>query len=109
MRRVSNCGLPGSVILLLGPRPELVEGRGGTTQQPHGSPCGRQLARHEAPSSGTRLQCRAQMPGGELVLAVAQLFALAALPGRGGEDQFEDALAHLLDTCLAIEDLAAID
>src|ERR1044071_793040 len=49
------------------------------------------------------------MPGGELILAVAQLLALAALAGGGGKDQLEDLLAHFLDTGLAIEDLAAID
>src|SRR4051794_24051028 len=52
---------------------------------------------------------RADLPRHEFVLAVAMALALAALPGSGGEHQPEDALAHLLDRRLALDDLAAVD
>src|SRR5437764_13699685 len=52
---------------------------------------------------------RADLPRHEFVLAVAMLFALAVLTGRRGEHEAEDALAHLLDRGLAVDDLAAVD
>ncbi len=55
------------------------------------------------------LHYRADLPGHELVLAIAVLFALAGFSGSSGNDQLEDALAHLLKAAAAVNDLAAID
>src|SRR4051794_40964625 len=52
---------------------------------------------------------RADLPGHEFILAVAVLFALGLLARGGGQHEFEDALAHLLDRQLAVDDLAAVD
>src|SRR6185369_1440636 len=55
------------------------------------------------------LHHRAHLPGHELVLAVAVLFALGRLAGGGREHQLEDPLPHLGDRGLAVDDLAAVD
>src|SRR6516225_3487667 len=58
------------------------------------------------PRSGKQRPClqrRAQMPGGEFVLAIAELLALRPLARGGREDQLEDPLAHLLDAGRAVK------
>src|SRR5579883_3491290 len=50
----------------------------------------------------------AELPGRELVVAVAERLALALAARGGGEDELEDALAAGLDRFLAVDDGAAI-
>src|SRR6185312_8924055 len=51
----------------------------------------------------------AELPGGELVLAVAVGLALRPGPGGDRQHQLEDPLAHLLDAGGAVDYLAAVD
>src|SRR5689334_25205272 len=50
----------------------------------------------------------ADLPGHELVVAVAQQLALALLSGRHPQDRLEDLLALVFDRH-AVEDIAAVD
>src|SRR5579862_6788129 len=50
-----------------------------------------------------------EVPRHEFVLTVAVQLALALVTRGGGEDQFEETLAHLLDGRGPVDDLAAID
>src|SRR5262245_21346103 len=58
---------------------------------------------------GMDLHCCAEVPGPELVLAVAELLALRALARGRIQDHLEDTLADLLERGRAVGDLAAVD